>query len=300
MVRILLTLSLCFSIICGYGQSGRETFMLTNNDLYFGSLDQSKYEVSDTTTLMLVYLFSHATGVGNESDQTEKTVLQVGAHVTKYFGIVEYYDSFSHTKAKYSPDKKFTATTPEEIAMANAGNRIMPVEIFCRRAAEELEVQNRMPFKDDFRMTYTEKLPLQKWDILPETDSICGYKVQKATTRFGGRCWYAWFAPELPVSVGPWKFFGLPGIILKAYDSQKQFIFDCIQISNKKFPIYNYIVPQKSITKTQWLKFIKRAYENPYTEFGNGGINKFYMSDKTGIVELDNSWTIPYNPIELE
>ena len=58
------------------------------------------------------------------------------------------------------------------------------------------------------------------WEIRPEFSTIIGYHVQKAVTSFGGRKWIAWFCAEIPIPDGPYKFRGLPGLILKIEDSQ--------------------------------------------------------------------------------
>lgn len=58
-----------------------------------------------------------------------------------------------------------------------------------------------------------------KWNLLNEFDEILNHKVQKATTEFGGRTWVAWFAKDIPIQDGPYKFYGLPGLILKIEDS---------------------------------------------------------------------------------
>jgi GLPGLI family protein len=56
------------------------------------------------------------------------------------------------------------------------------------------------------------------------TKKIAGYECTKATTNFRGSNIVAYFAKELPYSAGPFKFFGLPGLILdvrvenKSYD----------------------------------------------------------------------------------
>lgn len=65
--------------------------------------------------------------------------------------------------------------------------------------------------------------PTLEWDILGDSKSIANYTVIKATTHFRGRDFVAWFTPEIPVKAGPWKFFGLPGLILEAYDTEKIF-----------------------------------------------------------------------------
>jgi GLPGLI family protein len=53
---------------------------------------------------------------------------------------------------------------------------------------------------------------------LPEKQKIGSWEAQKATTEFAGRKWTAWFAEELPFNDGPYKFKGLPGLIVKISD----------------------------------------------------------------------------------
>ena len=63
---------------------------------------------------------------------------------------------------------------------------------------------------------YTEPLEEQTWDIVADsTATILGYECLMAKTDYHGREWTAWFAPDIPLSFGPWKFRGLPGLILK-------------------------------------------------------------------------------------
>lgn len=64
------------------------------------------------------------------------------------------------------------------------------------------------------------------WKILPETTTIGDYKVQKAETEFAGRKWTAWFTTDIPLQDGPYKFSGLPGLIVKAEDSLGDYAFD--------------------------------------------------------------------------
>jgi GLPGLI family protein len=50
-------------------------------------------------------------------------------------------------------------------------------------------------------------------------EKIGNWEAQKATTEFGGRKWTAWFCEEIPLSDGPYKFKGLPGLIVKISDA---------------------------------------------------------------------------------
>ena len=49
---------------------------------------------------------------------------------------------------------------------------------------------------------------------------------------FGGRIWTAWFAPEIKTSDGPYKFLGLPGLILKLEDDKGDYRFSFVKKIN--------------------------------------------------------------------
>ena len=74
------------------------------------------------------------------------------------------------------------------------------------------------------KVLYTESVPMD-WEMSKERDEILGYKVQKAHTRFRGRNYTAWFSEDIPFSSGPYKFNGLPGLILKIKDEDEDYIF---------------------------------------------------------------------------
>ncbi|WP_245168919.1 GLPGLI family protein [Chryseobacterium sp. RR2-3-20] len=57
-----------------------------------------------------------------------------------------------------------------------------------------------------------------EWKILQDKQKIGEYNAQKATTNFGGREWVAWFSTDIPFQDGPYKFYGLPGLIVKIED----------------------------------------------------------------------------------
>lgn len=61
------------------------------------------------------------------------------------------------------------------------------------------------------------------WVLLNETKNINSFNCQKARGNFRGRTYTVWFTNDIPVSLGPWKLNGLPGLILEATDSLNQF-----------------------------------------------------------------------------
>lgn len=63
-----------------------------------------------------------------------------------------------------------------------------------------------------------------EWTIREEKKQIGELLCQLASCRFRGRNYEAWFAPEIPVSAGPWKMGGLPGLIVEMEDDQQHMV----------------------------------------------------------------------------
>lgn len=68
------------------------------------------------------------------------------------------------------------------------------------------------------------------WQLQDGDSIVCSYPCHKAVTTFRGRTWTVWYTLDLPYTDGPWKFCGLPGLVLHAYDSEGKFRFNCIGI----------------------------------------------------------------------
>lgn len=78
-----------------------------------------------------------------------------------------------------------------------------------------------------------ESLPLQSWKLTDEIKNIQSFKCKKATTSYRGRIYTAWFTEELSIIGGPWKFDGLPGIILSISSDDDVIKIDAIKIEKK-------------------------------------------------------------------
>ncbi|MEJ5051062.1 GLPGLI family protein [Chryseobacterium culicis] len=88
---------------------------------------------------------------------------------------------------------------------------------------------------------YQEDRPV-KWDVTNIVEKQNGYSAQKAVAEFGGRVWTAWFTKEIPFSDGPYKFSGLPGLIVKLEDDKGDYKFDLV----KKITVKNAFEEQVS------------------------------------------------------
>lgn len=84
------------------------------------------------------------------------------------------------------------------------------------------------------------------WKIQNEKEKVGTYNTQKATTEFGGRKWTAWFSADLPFQDGPYKFYGLPGLIVKVEDDAKNYTWELR--GNKKIENFNEVSYAESIS----------------------------------------------------
>jgi len=75
-----------------------------------------------------------------------------------------------------------------------------------------------------------DKIYTPKWQIIKEFKTIGSHKCQKATTVFRGRNYTAWFCEKIPVNFGPWKFSGLPGLILEVHDDMNVFKIKALSV----------------------------------------------------------------------
>ena len=78
-------------------------------------------------------------------------------------------------------------------------------------------------YEDEY--TYSETLDFD-WKLEEGTMKIKGYTCKKAKVNYGGRTWTAWYNTEIPLNAGPYKFKGLPGLIMKVTDSTNSYDFE--------------------------------------------------------------------------
>ena len=61
------------------------------------------------------------------------------------------------------------------------------------------------------------------WTLINETKLIGNYQCKLAVKIFRGRKYFAWYTSSFNTLFGPWKFYGLNGLILQVYDEDRSF-----------------------------------------------------------------------------
>lgn len=130
---------------------------------------------------------------------------------------------------------------------------------------------------NDTEYLYEDKMNTQDWQFQTDTMTIMGYLCQKAVCEWRGREYEAWFTPDIPVSEGPLKFGGLPGLIMKLSDSLQEWTYeiDGIQYLNRPI-VMRPPVKGKAYQKTTRMKFLRgyRRFLNNMGAFIDASLEK--------------------------
>lgn len=158
----------------------------------------------------------------------------------------------------------------------------------------EINIYDKV-FMDEYE--YSEDYPDIPWKLESGTLNVCGQICHKATARFRGRNWTAWYS-DIPQNNGPWKFCNLPGLILKVEDDKKEQIFEAIQVRNSD---HDFGLKKRRREKTTREKYNKALadYKTTPRSFLMGNSNIPLPTDANGKVDMPND-RLFFNPIELE
>ena len=198
---------------------------------------------------------------------TYNTILQANASVSKFWD----WNLLKMDSIQFSSTIELSRDSLEKLKYIYDRNircLFLPV-IFKNYPNGKITVTDKI-VQDDY--IYQEDKIERQWTLIDDTLTVCGYRCNKAETTFGGRKWVAWYAPEIAISDGPWKLYGLPSLILKAIDSTKTHSFEAVAIRNSTDPIYL----RKDITL---LKIAKKDFYKNKKYFEGEKLRTEYLSD---------------------
>ena len=258
----------------------------TANAEYILDLRHRKEIVKDTASMEVVYVHVAFDPVLEQRD-VKYEMLTIGTNFNKYGG----YDNYQ-VDSIFMADPDFNPPFEEYLK-------------FCRNYEEILE--SSLTDKNSGNITfygkefinhyrYTEPLPDFGWELSEETDEIMGHECHKATAKWRGRDWTAWYS-DIPIDAGPWKFQGLPGLILKLEDSTGQHYFEAIGTKKDVYPF--------GYKKSLYCKTTREKFNNLYKDYCQNSGN---MLVDSGMVipqseeeeQMLRSRRMFYSPIELE
>ena len=178
------------------------------------------------------YVYLNDTLTGKTKD--DLLVLQIGTRISKCFS--HYSNQVDSLSALPNGDMIIgkmisDAMNNGEFMRGNYPHKRLKTYIYKNYPEGRMTVTDGLILQD---YRYVDSLHTQTWTMGDSTRDVLGYTCQQATADFRGRRWTAWFAMDIPVSDGPWKLGGLPGLILEAYDEGQQHVFTAVGLERVK------------------------------------------------------------------
>lgn len=237
----------------------------------------------DEAYLKCQYKFSFIKDtVKARSDSDDLLILQIGKSISKCYS---YYsnqvDSLCETSGY---ERKFWDTFKKSMDKEGASSssyyhKRLKTYVYKNYPTGKMTVTDGISTE---AFIYEDSLSAIRWQLEDSTKSILGYSCQKAACDFRGRHYEAWFADSIPVSDGPWKFSGLPGLIMEVSDRGKQYAFTIIGLEKVN---NDAIIFSKPVFNSG--KYIKTGRR----EFLAG--LKRYIKDAAGYIEAEYGISLP-------
>lgn len=183
---------------------------------------------------------------------------------------------------------KYYLTAPKNAgaprgALRNSNNEIR-YRIY-KNAQNKIGTLDRVRLITSPTYQYEESKKVFTWKIQKDTATIAGYQCQRAECSYGNRHWIAWFTFQVPISDGPFKFCGLPGLIIKVGDITNSWKFTLTALEKRDFAysFYNRSPSDKikKVSKDEYFDNLRESYDNAYALDQANGIK--FMNGKEDV-----------------
>lgn len=215
------------------------------------------------STILFIFFLCFSSTVGSQSLVVQyvysKRIMKDSVKITSqntFLNIKENTSTF-FSEAPYLADSIIAS---DQKLGRKVNFKALPGDLLSCYIKKDISSKKIIYYSDEFdehEYKYEEN-PDFKWEIAKkENKEILGFKVYAASTKYAGRKYYAYFTTELPIQDGPYKFCGLPGLILEIFDEKNDHHFLATGISKEyKISIDDYIAKRKYI-ETSRGKFIE-------------------------------------------
>ena len=173
------------------------------------------------------------------------------------------------------------ATDKEDVTMQSGGATVMVrmadpenkvyTDIVGKKQIEMKEFMTRT-FLIDRDISYS-------WKMTGNQKMIQEYPCQEATCTDGDKKVVAWFTPAIPVSSGPGKYGGLPGLILSVELDEGKNVTTIKTVDLTPVAKDKIVVPEKGkkVTNEEFTKIVEEKMKEMGGQVGAGGGSQMYI-----------------------
>lgn len=118
----------------------------------------------------------------------------------------------------------------------------------------------------------TSKKIKHKWKITSEQKEILGYHCQKAVFQDSSMVIEAWFTTQIPLSIGPANFRGLPGLILEVSRNQgeRRYVAESINLKRIDGELIKAPTKGKEVSGEEFVKIVEEKVKEMKLNQGGG------------------------------
>ena len=245
----------------------------------------------DTARFEIRYSFKFKNHPSQKRFAEDMRVIQVGKNVVKDFSkIVYHYDSLA------------TVNFKKGLPSSHNPYLTFPCEIYNYPKKKQCNEKYRL-FLNAGVLCYPSKWTDIEWNYSSnDTIKLLGYTCNKAIANFAGRKYTAWYTLDVPIPYGPYKFSGLPGLIIRIEESNGMYVWEFCSLSTVPSCIYNYqYEEEQKCTVEAAAKTIKRMITRPLTFLSSVGVKVMLkQSNGTYAPATKDKKENLYEPIELK
>jgi GLPGLI family protein len=247
----------------------------------------------DSTKWLCTYEYNFLLDSTNQNSlRHDQMYLQIGSHLSKFTCAL----FFLQDSALYFTELKNLdmATTINQVMKSTNGVKSSTLSMY--RIYKNFPGKGLMTFNAFDDKYYKVEQPMKmKWKLVTQKDTVIfGYSCQMARISYAGRDWVAWYSPQIPVADGPYKFNGLPGLILNISDTRNQ---HCFTLNAIKKVTYDQLILKSTrisvdITAEEYIKAKRNDLMRLYGSLQNGTITSSSEEAKAqamhGIISKNN------------
>ncbi|WP_336127586.1 GLPGLI family protein [Mesoflavibacter sp. CH_XMU1422-2] len=174
---------------------------------------------------------------------------------------IEFEKSFFQRKNAYQNNNKLVVDDDDDTVFINTPSEKNVSVVYKDYDKNCFYNKHEIAYK---YFVVKDSLNIYNWTILSDSKEILGFKCQLATMSFRGRQYEAWFTTELPVG-GPWKYDGLPGMILEIKSLDNFIAFKAFNVKNAKIKLETIENPLNTKKVLTWEEF-KALYKKKAIE----------------------------------
>ena len=199
-----------------------------------------------------------------------------------------FYEMFD---IRESAEEEITHTTDEDgnpKVLIMAGGAVYKNRIVIKQRGTG--TMDYYKVENDNYTKISEKLNTIAWELLDGTKTILGYKCLQAKGVFKGKLYHAWYANDIPYSDGPWKFNGLPGLILQIDSEDKHLAIKAekITLNSKNLPTLKTPDFKEAYT---WREYVQQQVKE---------YDQMKKSIKSSISESENLTSVNFSMPEID